>query len=181
MLLGIRWGSLYTKIIAWSFVPTAVILVTVALVTFYAYERVTENLVIARDEEVTRLSAGQLATELTEHTNLLIAIARTLSADQPALKTQRRAALDRASNRLVIFDGGVVILDTFGLVTAAEPERPEILGQDWSDRAYFRQMARTPRPVFSDVVADGPQGLDVIALAVPITGSQGEFLGTIGL
>lgn len=178
MLLGIRWGSLYTKIIAWSFVPTVVILVTVALVTFYAYERVTENLVIARDQELTRLSASQLATELTAHTNLLTVIARTVSMDQSA-PTAQRAALNRASNRLVIFDGGVVMLDTFGIVVAAEPERPEIIGQDWSNRAYFRQMARAPQPIFSGIVADGPQGIDVIALAVPITGSQGEFLGTM--
>ena len=43
----IRWGSLRTKIIAWSFVPTAMILIAVALLTFSAYERVTEELVIA--------------------------------------------------------------------------------------------------------------------------------------
>ena len=41
MLLGIRWGSLRTKIIAWSFVPTMIILVAVAVVIFYAYQEVT--------------------------------------------------------------------------------------------------------------------------------------------
>jgi nitrate/nitrite-specific signal transduction histidine kinase len=73
----------------------------------------------------------------------------------------------------------VVVLDNFGVVAAAQPERPEIIGQDWSNHAYFRQMARTPQPTFSDIVADGPAGVEVIALAVPITGDQGEFLGTV--
>ncbi len=41
--------------------PTAIILVAVALVTFYAYQRVTEDLVVQRNREVTRLSASQLA------------------------------------------------------------------------------------------------------------------------
>ncbi len=172
MLLGIRWGSLYIKIIAWIFVPTVIILFTVALVTYYAYEQVTENLVIARDQELVRLSASQLATELTEYTNLLTFIARTIPPDRPA-------ALSQSSNRLVIFDGGVVVLNTFGKVVATVPGRPSILGQDWSDRGYFRQMARTPRPIFSDIVTNGPEGKEVIALAVPITGDRGEFLGTL--
>ena len=71
MLFGIRWGSLSTKIIAWAFVPTAMILVAVALVTFAAYRQVTEDLVIERDQELTRLSAGQLTTELAEYADIL--------------------------------------------------------------------------------------------------------------
>ncbi|NJN95057.1 MAG: hypothetical protein HC875_13615 [Anaerolineales bacterium] len=175
MFIGVRWGSLYTKIIAWSFVPTVLILVTVALVTFYAYERVTENLVIARDQELVRLSASQLTVELDEYTNLLALAARIMAAS-PAEAEQ---TLRENSSRLVIFDGGVVMLDNFGRVVAAGPERARIIGQDWSDRSYFRQMARTPRPIFSDIVTDGPQGLEVIALAVPVTGDQGEFLGVV--
>jgi signal transduction histidine kinase/HAMP domain-containing protein len=174
----IRRVSLRTKIITWSFVPTAIILLAVALVTFIAYQQVTETLVIARDQEVTRLSASQLATELAEHTDILTALARTadISHYNPAVQ---QAALKQASNRLVVFDGGVVILDPFGTVAAAEPERPEVLGQDWSDHNYFRQMLRSPGPVFSDIMTDGPQGAEVIALAVPIIGGQGEFVGTM--
>jgi hypothetical protein len=37
MLSGIRWTSLRTKIIVWSFVPTMIILLAVAVVIFYAY------------------------------------------------------------------------------------------------------------------------------------------------
>nr|NIO70993.1 hypothetical protein [Anaerolineae bacterium] len=59
MLFGIRWGSLRTKIIAWSFVPTMIILVAVAVVIFYAYQQVTEDLVLERNQELTRLTAGQ--------------------------------------------------------------------------------------------------------------------------
>lgn len=176
MLFGIRWGSLRTKIIAWSFVPTAIILAAVASVTLYAYQRVTEDLVLERDRELTRLSASRLVTELNEYASLLADVARTAESNDPALQ---RAALRRAGNRLVVFDGGVIILDTHGRVTAAHPERPEILGQDWSSRPYFREMVRLQGPVFSDVVADGPEGAETIVVAVPIKGSQGEFLGTM--
>ena len=54
--------SLRFKIIIWTFVPTAIFLFTAAVVTFYAYQQVTEDLVIQRDRELTRLSAGRSST-----------------------------------------------------------------------------------------------------------------------
>ena len=178
MLFGVRWGSLHTKIIAWSFVPTTIILVAVALVNFVAYQRVTEALVIERDQELTRLSASQLATELSKYTEELSALARVIGTYGDAPTVHNRL-LDQARNRLVVFDGGAVVLDTFGRVTAAEPERPGLVGEDWSDRLYFRQMIRQQGPIFSNIVADGPDGAEVIVVAVPIIGNRGEFIGTL--
>ena len=185
MLSGIRSAgvarllssSLRIKIVSWFFVPTAIILVAVALVNYYSYQDVTEELVIARDQDLTRLSAGQLSTELTAYPDLLGELTRTpgISQDNSAA---RQDALEEAGGPLVVFDGGVLVLDTFGKVVAAVPERPELLGQDWSDRGHFRQMLRTPGPVFSNILADGPQGAEVIVVAVPITGDGGEFLGS---
>jgi hypothetical protein len=165
--------GLRTKIIAWSFFPTLVILATVALVTYLAYQNVTDDLVLAKDEELTRLSASQLSSEMRAYTELLTEIASTsdLRQTDPALQN---AALQRFSNRLVVFDGGVVILDNFGVLVAALPERPGDLRQDWSNREYFRQIVHTSRPVFSDILPDGPQQADVIVAAVPILGDQGN-------
>jgi hypothetical protein len=100
-VLGLSKGSLRTKIIAWSFVPTAIILLAVALVTFYAYQQVTEELAIERDQELIRLSAGQLATEMGEYEDLLLTLARTPDIYRSDPATQRNA-LKRASNRLAI-------------------------------------------------------------------------------
>jgi len=102
MLLGIRWGSLRTKIIAWSFVPAAMILVAVAVVIFYAYQDVTEDLVIERNRELTRLAAGQITAELKEYADLLDAEARTsdVYGNDPVAQ---RDALKWASNRLAVF------------------------------------------------------------------------------
>lgn len=177
-MLGLRWQSLRTKIIAWSFVPTAIILLAVALVTYFAYQQVTEELVFERDQDLTRLSARQLTTELAEYSDVLMVLARTANIYKNNPVNQQ-AALQQASNRLVVFDGGVFILNTFGTVVATAPTRPKIMGKDWSNRAYFRQMVRSPGLVFSSILADGPQGQDVIVMAVPITGEQGEFLGAI--
>jgi nitrate/nitrite-specific signal transduction histidine kinase len=184
MLLGIRWGGLRTKIIAWSFVPTAIILAAVAWVTYIAYQQVTEDLVIERDQKLTRLSTGELAAGLAEYTGilkeysgLLADLARdayVFGSEHPAAQ---RNALRRARSRFEGFDGGVLVLDNQGTIVAAEPERPDVLGQNWSNRPYFRHMLRSPGPVFSDIVADGPQGAEVVIVAVPIRGDQGQFEG----
>ena len=183
MLFGIRWGSLRSKIIAWSFVPTAIILVAVAAVIFFAYQDVTQDLAIERNRELTRLSASELATELTEFTNLLAALARTADIYEGNPVAQREALKD-AHYRLTVFDAGGLILNAFGTVVATEPERPELMGQRWSDRTFYRQIAhhqtlRSESPAFSDIVADGPDGTEAIVVASPITGEYGEFKGII--
>ncbi len=183
MLFGIRWGSLRAKIIAWSFVPTAIILVAVAVVIFFAYQDVTQDLAIERNRELTRLSASELATELMEFTDLLTALARTADIYQGD-PTAQRDALKAARHRLAVFDAGALIFNALGTVVTAEPDRPELLEQRWSDRAFYRQiihnqMLHSPAPAFSDILADGPDGAEVIIVAVPITGEYGEFAGII--
>jgi nitrate/nitrite-specific signal transduction histidine kinase len=176
-------GSLSAKIIARSFVPTAIILVVVALVTFTAYQKVAGDLVIQRNRELVRLSASQLAATLAEYADLLAGMARSadIYRSDPAAQ---RDALKGASNHLAVFDAGVLLLDTFGTVVASEPERPEALGKDWSDRACYRELLRSQtlvssKPVFSGLVADGPQSTEVVCVAVPINGERGEFLGAM--
>jgi two-component system NtrC family sensor kinase len=174
----IKRQGLRTKIIAWSFIPTLIILAAVAIVTYVAYQKVTDDLVLAKDQEVTRLSASQLSAEMKAYTDLLTDIANTSDLRQ-ANPNLQHDALQSFSNRLVIFDGGVTILDNFGVVAVTMPERPEELGQDWSSRDYFRQIVHSSRPVFSNILPDGPQQTDVIVVAVPILGDQGELIGVL--
>ncbi len=173
-----RQLGLRKKIILWAFVPTAIILMAVAAVNYIAYRKVAETLIIERDEEVTRLAASQIATSLTEYGDLLAAEARNGALGQGDALYQQ-AALARAHNRLAIFDGGVVLLNGFGEVIGAEPARPDLLGADWSQRSYFRQVLRTARPVLSDTLYDGPQGAAVVAVAVPVLGEQEELVGAL--
>ena len=106
MLPKVRWinilslgrRGLRTKIIIWFFVPTTLILVAVALVNFYAYQDVTEDLVIERDKDLTRLSASQLSTELEEYTDLLSAVGRTVERSGSDPDAQQGALKQAAGN-----------------------------------------------------------------------------------
>ncbi|MHB0859384.1 MAG: cache domain-containing protein, partial [Anaerolineae bacterium] len=170
--------TLRTKIIGWSFVPTAIILAAVALVNFYAYQQVTEDLVIQRDRELTRLSASQMSSELGQYALPLEALARAPEVFEGDETTQQQA-LSIAGNELVVYDGGVVLLDTFGHTVATHPARADILGQDWSGRTYYRSLLHSDGPAYSDIVSDGVNGEPVVVVAVPIKGYHGEFAGVL--
>ncbi len=153
-----RLASLRNKIIAWAFVPTVLILITVALVNLYAYQRVTEGLVIDRDREMTRLSARLLATELASCTD------------------------PRSEQFISVFDSGIVIFDEHGKVISAEPETLEGWGSNWATRLPFRRLLESDRPVFSDVIVDSWLDEKAIIVVVPIINREGHFVGaTAGL
>jgi signal transduction histidine kinase len=147
-------GSLRHKIIAWSFVPTAILLVMVAVVTLYAYQQVTENLVIERDRELTRLSAKLLASDLAMYTNPL--------SDQ----------------FMAVFDA-VIMFDAKGQLLAAEPMEYERKRLTWFTGSSFQTMLHSPEPVFSNVVEDPLDGEKIVAVVVPITGQQDKPAGGI--
>ncbi len=183
MPFGIRWGSLRTKIIAWSFIPTMIILIAVAVFIFDSYDNVAEDLVIEQNRDVARLTSRQLEAELKEYANLLFNEARKPEIRSAETDVQVDA-LKGASNRLAVFDAGTLILDTFGTVVTTEPERPEITGMDWADKSYYRnildlEILGSSEAVFSDIVPDGKDGEEVLCVAVPIVGEHGEFLGCV--
>jgi signal transduction histidine kinase len=172
------YAHLGTRILIWSFVPTTIILFAVAVTIYFAYQRMTADLVVGRNQQLIRLSAGELSADLNTYVNTLTALTRTpdIYADDP---DRQSAALSQASNQLLIFDGGALILDRFGKVVAVNPDQPEIVGQDWSDRTFFRQILRNGEPAFSDMLAADLANPMVIVVAVPILNAQGEFRGTL--
>ncbi len=169
-------SRLSNKIVAWSFIPTVIILFLVALMVYVAYQRVTEELVLKRDEELTRLSAGEISASFEEYIDRLTTLTRLPDIYAGAPQNQRLALL-ASRNQLIFFDAGVYLLNHLGHVVAALPENPRLLGQDWSNRSFFRTMVRGPALYISNIEPNGPNGEEVIALAVPILGERGEFRG----
>jgi nitrate/nitrite-specific signal transduction histidine kinase len=147
-------GSLRNKIIAWSFVPTAIILIAVAVVSLHAYRRVTENLVIDRDRELTHLAATLLATELATYTD--------------PLADHYRANFD-----------GLIVFDAQGRILAAEPLRYELRSPDWLKDISLQQLFRSSEPVFSDVIVDRQDGSQIVVVTIPLSASTSQARGGI--
>ncbi len=176
-LPGIRRASLRTKIIVWAFVPTAILLNLITWFTFYTYQKVTEELVVERNRELTRLLAEQLSTLLTDYADLLVDLAA-----QPEIyagdASARQAILASSSTGLRVFDGGVALLDLDGNVIAANEPLQSVVGQNWSDRpcADIRDGSAFQ---FSNIQEPGPRGPAALALTVPVWMPDGRHAGTL--
>ena len=171
-------SHLRTRILVWSFVPTSLILFAVAVTIYFAYQQVTEDLVVGRNQQLIRLSAGELSANLNSYVNTLNALTRTpdIYADVPS---RQSFALDQVSNQLLIFDGGILILDRYGKVAAVVPNQASLIGQDWSDRSFYRQIIRNAEPAFSNVFPAVNSNSTNLGVAVPILNPQCEFRGTL--
>ena len=175
-----RRRSLRFKIIAWFFVPTALLLLAVAVTNFFAYQDVTADLVIERDQDVTRLSAGQLSTSLREFTDTLEEVGRGMDPSQPPGPSRFPAV--QTLGRLSVFDGGVVVLDRLGTPLTARPGDSASAFEDWSSLPVFRELLVSSRPVFSSVLQVHAEDRGIVAMGVPIVGARGELFGvTIGM
>lgn len=178
-----RWSlSHRSKIVAWAFIPAALILGTVALVAFFAYRQVTADMVMERDRQLIQVAAIQLADELQEGAAPLEQVARVLGVTGEVGNMQQMV-LSREAPRLAAFDGGVALVNRQGAVVASQPRRPALLGQDWSGQPFFREVQERGQNVTSDLISTvagpGAQPLHTAAVAVPVVGAEGEFRGAV--
>ena len=178
MRLKDRWRSVRRQAITWGFVPTVLILAAVAVIAYLAFERASQKEALGHHREQAYLSASRLNEELGKFADELEQVARAQAINEGD-SLQKAQTLRKASLRLTAFDGGVVLLDQRGRVVTAEPQRPEIVGQDWSGRIYFRHLLTGEEIIFSNIAYDGPGGASIIAVAVPITGPEGATLGAV--
>jgi len=174
------WNSLRTKIIAWSFVPTVIILSAVAWFTFYSYQKVIGDLAIKQNLE----SLNTKVIEAAEGINNLInpsLQAIILNIDtKPELSLEVRAQniLERTPN-LTVFDGGIYFVDQHGIVFKSQPEQPELNGQDWSATSQFRYVRDNP-PGGGPLTNFQPIGTDEAGMACviwPMHNELREFIG----
>ena len=172
---GRKWRSRFVIVLM---ALTLAILAGVSAYSYWVYQQATADLVIESNRQYAFVSAVRLQGELARFSDELFLVARS-----PAMRrdsdTERRVALQEARHRMSIFDGGVLLLDNFGRVVATEPERNDIVGADWSDRDFFRELLTSSRPYFSNVIDVGPDHSNVVLIRVPVLGERQEFVGAL--
>jgi len=174
------WSSLQVKIIAWSFVPTVIILSAVAWFTFYSYQKVLGDLAIREDLAVLDTKIVQAATAINNLINpSLQAIILNVDTD-PELSREERAQniLDHTAN-LDVYDGGIYFVDQHGIVFKSQPERPELIGQDWSDTSQFRFVRDNPPGAgpITNIQSIGTDNAGAVCVIWPMHDTLSEFIG----
>ncbi len=173
------WNSLRTKIIAWSFVPTVIILSAVAWFTFYSYQKVIGDLAIKQDWGIVQSRTPPLYQAFFDITNpLIVKIILQVDTQKDAiLEVRAQNILDHAQG-IEIFDGGIYFVDSQGKVVKTYPEQPELLGWDWSNTPQFRFMVDHPgKAAYSDLRYIKTSGKEILCMSVSMNGPQGEFVG----
>ncbi len=174
------WRSLQVKIIAWSFVPTVIILSAVAWFTYYSYQKVLGDLAIKQDLEILNTKVIQAADGINNLINpSLQAIILNIDTN-PELSPEVRAQniLDRAPN-LAVFDGGIYFVDQHGIVFKSQPEQPELIGQDWSDTSQFRYVRDNPPgggPI-TNIQSIGMDEAGIVCVIWPMHNKLSKFIG----
>jgi nitrate/nitrite-specific signal transduction histidine kinase len=174
------WISLRTKIIAWSFVPTVIILSAVAWFTFYSYQNVLGDLAIEQDWVIAQSKAVEAHTAMANLFNELIRpIILNIDIDyEKPLEARAQNILDQAQG-LDIFDGGIYFLDQRGRIFKSQPPQPELIGQDWSNTPQFRYLVENlpgSSPV-TDIRTIGPDEREIVCATWPMHNTQREFIG----
>lgn len=174
------WSSLRVKIIAWSFVPTAIILSAVAWFTFYSYQKVIEDLAIKQDLAVVETKIDQAAQGINNRINASLRPIILNVDTKPELSREVRAQniLDHTPN-LDVFDGGVYFVDQHGIVYKSQPEQPELIGQDWSDTYQFRYVRDNPPGAgpITDIRFIGTDEAGIVCAIWPMHNTLSEFIG----
>lgn len=171
-------SSWYRNVVVWLAIGGVIVAAGVAFYTYSAYRRAASDLVIERDQQVAILSSARLRTELNKFSDLLLDLSRGPEFTQGDVRGIQKALSD-AAPRLAVFDGGVIFLDTHGTVRAYQPARREILGENWSDRKYFRDVLASMDVSYSDGVMDGPGSSLAVAVAAPVRGEQAQLVGVL--
>jgi nitrate/nitrite-specific signal transduction histidine kinase len=174
------WNSLRTKIIAWSFVPTVIILSAVAWFTFYSYQKVIGDLAIKQDGEILNSKVTKAAQAINNLINpSLHALILNIDTDPELSREVRAQNILDLTPYLDVFDGGIYFVDQNGIVFRSRPEQPELIGQDWSDTDQFRYVRDNPPgsgPI-TNIQSIGIGEADIVCVIWPMHNRQSEFIG----
>lgn len=174
------WRRWRPVIIAIAIMLTLLGLLAGALSAQSSYRTAAAQSIMQRDRQVALLTAVRLSDELEKLAGELEPAARSQSAIQ-GVTDRQRLALRGQSQRLSVFDGGVVLMDNTGRVRATVPERWDIMSSDWSNQEFFRNMlvAQPPARYFSSILNIGPDNSPVVVVSVPVMGADGEMVGVL--
>ena len=170
-----KWHTgLRVKLTLWAFTPTLIIF-SVALLTFTAYQRATEDLAIERNLDLVRLLAEQLASELDGSVQSLEDAAQQIDLDR-SISESSAEILSIVRTSGAGFDAGAMLFDENGILLAIDPAQSIRLGEDWSVYDWFS----TTSAAFSKIEPLGANNSDVIAITVPIRNERLQVIGVIG-
>ncbi len=157
--------------------PVAFFGAVVTLVSVYAFQQISLNLVLQRNAALAQVAAVGVANDLHAYVRPLQTVASALTQHVGAPDRQEQILREWAPF-LDSLEGGVALLDERGVAIATTPGHEQRKGLDYSFRSYFQTTQATGHPVFSAVLAEKPSGQDAVVISTPISNDD-RFAGML--
>jgi two-component system sensor histidine kinase/response regulator len=178
--VGLRWILIAGTALT---VGVTVLVVTIGLTRALRAVVIAET--TARYELLARQLAAQYADFLDLHLRGVTALAQQFRVSEPLPLTPRIVADPLADTRRAYpAFWGVAVLDAAGRILAADPgetaEGRSATGIDLSDRAWFRELVETRRPLVDPRVVMGRvRSVLTITVNAPILSAMGQLRGAV--
>jgi PAS domain S-box-containing protein len=152
----------------------------IALVTVVQTQRMQADFTRVLFTQQTAL-VNRTAQELDDKLTMLLDIIAMSARNQPpaiagATDQLRAYYQDRAV--LALFDD-LLVLDARGRVIADLPVTPGRVGVDASDRAYFKAVMRTRKPMITEPIIGKVNKQPIVQMIAPVLDAKGEVVGVL--
>jgi len=152
----------------------------IALVTVVQTQRMQADFTRVLFAQQTAL-VNRTAQELDDKLTMLLDIIAMSARHQPAAiagSTEQLRAYYQDRAVLALFDD-LLVLDARGRVIADLPVTPGRVGVDASDRAYFKTVMRTRKPMISEPVIGKVNKQPIVQMIAPVLDARGEVVGVL--
>lgn len=128
---------------------------------------------------IARLVASELDEKLASRLEILNHVAQSFTMDAQVFESRARVLLQQQTALEHLFDG-LYLIDANGRVMAEFPEEYGLIGQDVSQRDYFRDAGNFNTPVISEPYLSLYRDTPAIMIAAPVFNHSHRFIGMIG-
>ncbi|MBI2960388.1 MAG: HAMP domain-containing protein [Betaproteobacteria bacterium] len=172
--------SLKTRVALMVFVLLVAGIWALALSIIVAVQRDITELISANLSAEVRYVADVLDRDIQMQVDALDRLAASLTPEILADRPKLDRALDQFADTSVIVPDVCFTTDQNGVVTAGYPEHAIVLGESVANRAYFREVMASGKPVIgTPVPASTAKQQPSVPLAVPLRDASGVPLGVL--
>jgi len=157
------------------------LLAIIGWVAMSYFEKELEAVAFVHLGDLVELSIEEVEEEFDIACKALISVGEKVKPEHMAYPARANALLSSQTTAHLVFDNGLYLYDPRGTIIASFPWQEELIGQDFSDREYFRAAVKSRQPFVSDAIRSRQNDQQpVLVISEPILNATGELVAVLG-
>ena len=161
-------ASIRRRLIIATILPLFILGILATLLSSYALWQISLPLTMLSATSRVQAIAADASENLSSTYLRPLTIAAASLAKYTEVQEQQHALISYSAILLNRFEGGILLLDANGVITAATSEHENLIGEDYSSKVYFQSVRSFNRSNFSSVLKDDQLGQYVVIIATPV-------------